>query len=134
MQPFAGLSFMQLDTDGFTETGGSAALTAASNTESTTFTTLGLRLGRQVTDTVRVHGMAGWRHAFGDVDPTATFTLAGSTPFTIAGAPIAEDALVIEAGFEVEVSDTLSLGAGYDGQFGDGSTANQVEGHLRLRF
>ena len=134
IQPFAGLSFMQLDTDGFTETGGSAALTAASNTESTTFTTLGLRLGRQVTDTVRVHGMAGWRHAFGDVDPTATFTLAGSTPFTIAGAPIAQDALVIEAGFEVEVSDTLSLSAGYDGQFGDGSTANQIEGHMRLRF
>ncbi len=133
-QPFAGLSFLQLDTDGYSETGGSAALTAASSTETTTYTTLGLRLGRQVTGEVRVYGMAGWRHAFGDVDPTTTFTLAGSIPFTVTGAPIAEDALVVEAGFEVDVSDTLSLSAAYDGQFGDGSTANQVEGQLRLQF
>jgi len=133
-EPFAGLSFTQLDTDGFTETGGSAALTAASSTENTTFSTLGLRMERNVTEKVRLQGMAGWRHAFGDVDPTTTFTLPGSTPFTVAGAPIAEDALVIEAGFEVEVSDGLTLGAGYDGQFGDGSTLNQIEGYLRLRF
>lgn len=134
IQPFAGLSFMQIDTDGFNETGGSAALSAAANTESTTFTTLGLHLGRQLTDTVRLRGMAGWRHAFGDIDPSTTFTLAGSTPFTIAGAPIAEDALVIGAGFEMSVSDTVTLGIGYDGQFGDGSTANQIDGHLRVRF
>ena len=134
IEPFANLSFMQLKTDGYSETGGSAALSAASDTESTIYTTLGLRLGRQVTDTVRIHGMAGWRHVFGDIDPTTTFTLAGSTPFTVAGVPIAEDALVIQAGFEVEVSDSLTFGAGYDGQFGDGSTANQFEGHLRLWF
>ena len=134
IEPFAGISFMQLETDGYTETGGSAALTAAADTESTTFTTLGVRLGRQLTDTVRLHGMAGWRHVFGDVNPTTGFTLAGSIPFTVAGAPIAQDALVIQAGFEVEVSDSLTLGAGYDGQFGDGATSNQFEGHLRLRF
>ncbi len=134
IEPFANLSFMQLDTDGYTETGGSAALTAASDTQSTTFTTLGLRVAQQMTQTVQLHGMAGWRHAFGDTDPSATFALAGSIPFTVTGAPIAVDALVIQAGFDVEAKDNVTFGMTYDGQFGDGSSANQIEGHLRVLF
>ncbi len=134
VEPFANLSFMQLDTDGYTETGGSAALTAASEAQSTTFTTLGLRVAQQMTRTVRLHGMAGWRHAFGDTDPSATFALAGSIPFTVTGAPIAVDALVMQAGFDVEAANNVTFGVAYDGQFGDGSSANQIEGHLRVLF
>ena len=134
IEPFANLSFMQLDTDGYTETGGSAALTAASDTQSTTFTTLGLRVAQQMTRTVRLHGMAGWRHAFGDTDPSTTFALAGSIPFIVTGAPIAVDALVIQAGFDVEATNNVTFGVAYDGQFGDGSSANQIEGHLRVLF
>ena len=134
IEPFAGISFLQLDTDSYTEAGGSAALTAASDTESITFTTLGIRFGHKVSNRTRVYAMAGWQHAFGDVDPTSTFTLAGSIPFTVAGAPIALDALVLGLGFDVEMSNAVTLGARYDGRFGDGTTANQLEGWARLRF
>jgi len=134
LEPFGGVSYLQLDRDGFTEAGGSAALSASSNTEETTFTTLGVRVGQEVTDTFRVQGTAAWRHAFGDVDPTAGFTLAGSDPFTVAGAPIAEDALLVEAAVELDLANNLTLGVGYGGRFGDGTTANQVQGYLRLAF
>ena len=134
LEPFGGVSYLQLDRDGFTETGGSAALSAGSNTEETTFTTLGVRVGQQVTDTFRVQGTAAWRHAFGDVDPTAGFTLAGSNPFTVAGAPIAEDALLVEAGVELDLANNVTIGVGYGGRFGDGTTANQVQGYLRVAF
>ncbi len=72
-------------------TGGSAARTTASDIDSTLFTRLGLRRGFQVTETLRATATAGWRHVFGDVDSEATSSLAGSTPFSIAGAPFARD-------------------------------------------
>ena len=53
----------------------------------TIFTTLELRTGFQLTPTLRAEGITGWRHAFGDVDLSPTFTLAGSTPFAIHAAP-----------------------------------------------
>ncbi|MEM8590309.1 MAG: autotransporter domain-containing protein [Pseudomonadota bacterium] len=134
LEPFGGVSYLQLDRDGFTEAGGSAALRASANTEETTFTTLGVRVGQEVTDTFRVQGTAAWRHTFGDVDPTADFTLAGSDPFTVAGAPIAEDALLVEAAVELDLATNVTLGVGYGGRFGDGTTANQVQGYLRLAF
>ena len=100
-EPFANLAYVSVHTDGFTETGGAAALTSAGSTTDATFTTLGLRgstdfaLGG-INATAR--GMLGWRHAFGDVTPTSSFAFAGGDTFTIAGVPIARDAAVIEAG------------------------------------
>ena len=46
--------------------------------------------------------MLGWRHVFGDVTPTSTlaFASAPSIPFAVAGAPIARDALAVEAGLD----------------------------------
>ncbi len=134
LQPFAGVSFISLDTDGYTETGGSAALTAASDTQNTTFTTLGVRSSIQVMDTVQARGMLGWRHAFGDVDPSSTFTLAGSDPFTITGAPTAQDALVADLGLEAQLSDNAFLGVSYNGQYGDGTTTHGFNAGFRARF
>jgi outer membrane autotransporter protein len=78
--------------------------------------------------------MAGWRHAFGDVGPASTFTIAGSTPFTILGAPIAQDAAVIEAGIDIEASDNVTIGASYEGQYGDGAIANGFNARLLAQF
>lgn len=134
LEPFAGVSFISLDTDGYTETGDSAALTAASDTQDSTFTTLGVRSSMQVMNTIRTRGMIGWRHAFGDTDPTSVFTLAGSNPFTVTGAPIARDAFVTELGLEAELSDNAFLGASYNGQYGDGTTAHGFNAEFRARF
>ncbi len=40
---------------------------------------------------VTARGSLGWRHAFGDTAPTTTLAFAGGSPFSIAGAPIAEE-------------------------------------------
>ncbi len=112
IQPFAGISFMQLDTDGYTESGGVAALTAASDSNSTTYTTLGVRASRKLAKAATLQVMAGWRHAFGDIDPTATLALTGGPPFVVTGAPIAQDALAVELGFDYAVSNRLTLSAG----------------------
>lgn len=133
-EPFAGVTHIGLDTDGFSENGGLAALTASSDTQQTTFTTLGLRSSIEVGERIRTRGMAGWRHAFGDTDPTATFTLSGSSAFTVTGAPIAQDAFVTELGLDIDISARAILGVSYNGQYGDGATAHGFNAALRGRF
>ena len=134
LEPFAGVSSIYLDTDGFSESGGDAALVASSDTESIMFATLGLRGAMQVDDMIHLRGMAGWRHAFGDTDPSSTHTMAGSSAFTVTGAPTAEDALDIELGVEVGLSANAFLGVAYKGRYGDGAAAHGFNAGLRVTF
>ena len=134
LEPFAGVSHTGLASDGFSESGGDAALTSSSDTDNTTFTTLGMHGAMVLLDTVHVRGMAGWRHAFGDTDPSSTHTLSGSSPFTVTGAPTAEDAVVTEFGIEASLSDNAFLGVAYKGQYGDGAATHGFNAGLRVTF
>nr|WP_246252799.1 autotransporter domain-containing protein [Mesorhizobium camelthorni] len=78
--------------------------------------------------------MVGWRHAFGDVTPLSSFAFAGSDPFTIAGTPIAEDALVLEAGVDFGLTEKASLGVSYFGQIGDGAQDHGFRADLTVKF
>jgi len=68
------------------------------------------------------------------VDPASTFSIAGSAPFTILGAPIAQDAAVAEAGIDIRVSESVTIGASYEGQYGDGAIANGFNARLLAAF
>lgn len=138
LEPFVGLAYVSLHTDGYAETGGPAALTTGSDTTGVTYTTLGLRgstsfaLGSAL---ATAKGMLGWRHAFGDVTPLATYTVAaGSDLFTVAGLPIAENSLLVDLGLDVAVSDSLTLGLAYGGQFGNDAQDQSVRGTLDWKF
>ncbi|WP_156410316.1 autotransporter domain-containing protein [Bosea sp. Root381] len=101
LEPFAGLAYVNLRTDGFREIGGAAALTARSRTTGVGYTTLGLRASSNFALSgmdLTLRGALAWRHAFGDVDPQATLAFAGSAPFSTAGVPIAKNAALLEAG------------------------------------
>ncbi len=134
LEPFAGVSYTGLATDGFSESGGDAALTASSDTDHTAFTTFGMRGAVQVDDMVHARGMAGWRHGFSDTDPSSTFTMSDSPAFTVTGAPTAEDALVAELGIEAGLSDTTVLGVAYKGRYGGGTAAHGFNAGLKVRF
>ena len=136
-EPFANIAYMSLSTKGFSETGGAAALTSSAVTSSVTTTTVGLRAGSAFTVaglTGQARGTVGWQHAFTDTTPWASLQLAGGTPFTAAGVPIAQDAALLELGVDVRLSDRASLGIGYTGQFAAGSQDQTVRGNLTYRF
>jgi outer membrane autotransporter protein len=137
LAPFANLAYVNLDTDGFAETGGAAALTAAGQTWDTTFSTLGLRAEMPVavggTDG-RIRAVAGWRHAFDDT-PEATLAFAsGGAGFTVAGAPLARDALVLDAGLEMDVAPNVRLGLSGGGQLGSGVADGNLKADFTVRF
>lgn len=136
-EPFARAAYVHLHTDGFEEEGGAAALTADSDNQDITFTTLGLRAAAQLSvgqSSVTAQGLLGWRHGFGDITPETMFTLAGSADFDIAGVPVARDALLMEAGLAARLSESVMLGASYSGQTGDGVEDHGVRGNLTVTW
>ena len=137
-EPFANLAYVNLHTSGFTETGGPAALRVAAGSTDVTFSTLGLRgqttLASSFGETT-LRGSIGWRHAYGDVIPTALMTFAaGGNPFLIAGVPIAKDALAVDAGFDVRITPTAMLSLSYNGQYGSGLTDTGMKANLTVKF
>lgn len=139
LEPFAALAYVNLQNGDFTETGGAAALTAASQSLDATFTTLGLRAATLVALTDRTemtaHGTIAWRHAFGDVTPEFAFAFASNgLPFTIAGVPIAEDSLVVDAGLDFNVTADARLGVAYSGQLASDAQDNAILGNLHIAF
>jgi outer membrane autotransporter protein len=104
----------------------------------TTYSTLGARVVATMptsAGTVTFKGMLGWRHAFGDVAPEARFSVAGfPTPFLVVGAPIDRDSLVVEAGLNWQVSETVTVGVMYDGAIGQRDQEHTLRGSLSVRF
>lgn len=102
-----------------------------------TTTTLGLRgefRFQSVGMPGRVYAMAGWRHAFGDLDPTTTMAFHDSASFTVAGAPLAQDAAVMQFGVDMRLTESASVGVAYNGQFGGGNQQNAGTINVAWRF
>lgn len=136
-EPFANLAHVRVKTDGFSERGGSAALTANSDTNNTTFSTLGLRVSAPFslgTIDVEARGMVGWIHAYGDTSPVSSLAFATGNGFDVAGIPIAEDTAAVEAGIDFNLSRQSTLGVSYTGQFGSGLTQNAVDAKFAVKF
>ncbi|AQZ52200.1 Extracellular serine protease precursor [Martelella mediterranea DSM 17316] len=137
VEPFANLSFVQVKTDGFTETGGTGALTVDGQTMNATFTTIGLRAATDfdfggVATSAR--GALGWMHAFGDVDTETTARFATGNDFTVFGTPLDRNTAIIEAGLDFQVTESATIGIGYAGQFGENARDQGLNADLRVRF
>lgn len=136
-EPFANLAYVNLSTDGFSETGGPAALNVRGRSSGVTFTTLGLRASQQFNlgaMNLTARGTIGWRHAFGDVTPISVASFAGGTPFSIAGLPIAKNAAVVEAGLDLNLTPQATLGISYGGQFGSRLSDQSLKGNFTWKF
>lgn len=140
IEPYAGLAWMSQRAQGFSESGGSAALRGSSQTDTVTTFTLGLRgktmldlsAGKQVT----LFGGLGWRHASGDVTASrnVAFIQGNGASFQVSGAPIAKNAALVDAGVEASVGRNAALGLSYNGQYGNGNTNHVGSLYLKMRF
>ncbi|MCQ1781372.1 autotransporter domain-containing protein [Neorhizobium galegae] len=137
LEPFINFSHVSIRSGAFTESGAAAALTGRDNTTDMTFSTLGLR-GEKAFDfdgmQARLTGTIGWRHVFGETIPTFSQSFAGSASFRVAGAPIAKDALVLEAGLGLDLSPNATLGLSYQGQIANHAYDLGLKATLDVRF
>jgi outer membrane autotransporter protein len=133
LEPFANIATVSLQSGGFAETGGAAALTIKGDNANVTFTTLGLKgaYGLSLGDTMlTAHGSLGWRHAFGDLLPSSVMSFQTGNAFTIQGVPVAQDGLALDAGFDLPVARNILLGVTYSGQFASAAHDNAVKLNL----
>src|SRR5262249_24048818 len=136
-EPFANLSYANLHLDSFAEEGGTAALSGASSNEDVTFSTLGLRVSKQFvigSSDVEGRGTLGWQHAYGALSPTSQLAFAGMDTFDVVGLPIARDAAMLEAGFDVRLGAAATIGLSYRGRIASESTDNGFRVDLTSRF
>jgi outer membrane autotransporter protein len=133
VEPLAGLAYVHVRDGSFAEAGGLAALSSASASESTGYSTLGVRAATAVplaNGTVLVpRGSVQWQHAFGDVTPVNALAFQSTgTSFTVAGIPIARNAALVEGGFDWRFSPQARLGAFYQGELAAHADSHAFKG------
>ena len=137
LEPVLQGAAIHIHQDGFSETGGVAALRGFGQDNDVQTTTLGVRgeIAPWSTLPVVARAFLGWRHAFGDANPAALLAFeAGSSAFSVTGAPIDRNALAAEAGLDWRASSALTLGVSYSGQVGDRAEDHAVKGKMEYRF
>ena len=138
-EPYAGLAYVDLNTDGFTETGGAARLSAEDAGTNTIYTTLGARGAHDVALAgveARLEGGLAWRHAFDDTAGRADLAFdAGGEAFTLTGVPIAQDAALVDFGVGFPIAGKRgAVAVSYVGQFSGDVADNGVRARIGFRF
>lgn len=137
--PIANFQYTNLDLDSFTERGSLAPLSFGNQSNESIRTTLGLKAsydwkccGRLIRPSVRV----AWQHEFGDTAAALNSSFAsGGSSFTVNGPDIGEDAVLVGAGFSVQISERASAFFYYDGEFGRSNyQLNAISGGVRIEF
>ncbi|MGF6516647.1 subtilase-type serine protease [Pseudomonas sp. BT76 TE3572] len=139
IEPFASLGYQRYQRDTYTEKGGAAALKVQGQTQNNLNSTFGLRLaklntldnGMQLTPRFS----AGWKHTYGDVySDTRQRLVTGGKNFTVSGAELDRDSLLVDAGLDLGLSAKHTLGVGLTGEIGTDSRNHGVTGQWRMSF
>ncbi|ODR93903.1 hypothetical protein AUC70_09825 [Methyloceanibacter stevinii] len=139
LEPFGGFAYVSVESEGFGEKGGAqASLRTSGIDQDVGYTTVGLRAATTMlwgAMQVTPHVEGAWLHAFDDVAPSASLVFATTgVGFDVSGVPLAEDSALIDAGLDFALSDRLSAGVSYSGQYADSVSDNAVKGRFTWLF
>lgn len=120
------LGLSALTVDGFSESGGLAALSRGRENRANFDSMLGIRNNFNLYDRVFIESEVGWKHVFGQTRPEADhrFVTAGDY-FSIRGVPVNRDALVVDLGGSLKLNENLSLTLNYNGDYGSRGQTHQ---------
>ncbi len=144
--PFAGLTVQNFRQNGYSETSRDAATGAPGvlglAVQPKTTTSVRSQLGGQIGSSfalgeelvVSPRLRLAWAHEFNtERSVTATFnSLLPGSPFSVAGAQAASDALVLSAGVDIDLTSRVRLYAQFDGDFASNAQSYAGTGGIRL--
>ena len=138
LEPFAGLAYVHLDMNGFTESGPVAGLTSGGFDMNVGYGTLGVRAGTTVQwdgTTLIPHGSLAWQYAFGETTPEQALAFASTgIGMVIEGAPIARNSALVEIGVDIVAAPGATLGLSYIGQYSDDFSDTGLRGRFTWKF
>ncbi|MNL05559.1 Extracellular serine protease precursor [compost metagenome] len=138
-EPFASIGYQRYQRDSYTEKGGAAALKVHGQSDENLSSTFGLRLaqingldnGMQLTPRFS----AGWKHTYGELySYTRQRLVTGGRDYTVYGAPLDRDSLLVDAGLDLRVSANNTLGVSLNGEAGSDGRSYGVTGQWRIAF
>lgn len=133
VSPFLNLAHTRVETGASGESGGAAALQAASSSTNTSFGTLGARGRLDLANHVDLHGTLGWQHAFGTTTPEQVLNFAGGPGFTEYGVPIAKNAALVQVGLGWHKGN-LAVDLDYEALAGGGARDQSAKLTVRMLF
>ena len=139
IEPIAQIAYVQLHADNFQESAGISALSGQSNNTNVPYSTLGGRFTAQVSQSENFiwngRAVIGWRHAYDDVNPVASFAFSGGSPFVITGTPLARNALMIDAALLADqLQKNLRLTLAYNGEIASHVRDHGIRGVVSWKF
>jgi subtilase-type serine protease len=136
IEPFLGLAHIQVESDPYRESG-KAGLVSGRDQQDVTFTTLGLRTDTTLkfeSGDALLHGLLGWRHALDEAIPTASHAFSAGDTFSVAGAPIARNAALVEAGLRLRMSERVNFDFSYSGQIASDAKNHGLRATVEVAF
>ena len=127
VEPYVSVTHVSVNMKGGMETGGAAALDIQKAKLDTTFETAGVRAMHAFANGLSLHGMVGYRHADGDIAPTASLAFNGGSSFTVGGLPLARDAVLVDAGIKGRMGPRTTLDVHYTGLMGENRVATSYQ-------
>ena len=134
IEPFGRFTLARLDTEGFTETGGDAALSGANHARTTAGSLLGAHFATAREQRLRFEGTLAWQHAFSGYRSSADLIFGGGLPFGIVGASSSRDAGVIDLSAVMGISASVEASVTYHGMIGNSGDGHAVTVGFALRF
>lgn len=134
VEPFANLSLVRVDIDGFTESAGAASLSAQESDLDSNITTLGLRFGIAQDSKLSLNAKLGWQHRLSDLQSETAFNFTTGPSFISAGSLLSRNAAVAQVEALYNVSDKIDFGLSYDGSYGSDSQDHALFGRVTFSF
>lgn len=135
--PFFSSAYVMLDTDGFTEDGGEAALKVKSSDEDSLLTALGVRAdGSYMLGTVQMKPFASiaWQHRYDDGADESKLAFADGSSFSAYGVSYTRDTAVLKLGVSNGLTENTELDFAYSGQFSEDVNDQSLRANLNIKF
>lgn len=137
LEPYATVSYVNLQTEAFAEQGGVSAVSSGSARHDQLYTTIGARLGHDIvleTGSGRAMLDIGWRHAYDNQSVMSTLFYAGGDGFSVAGTAMARDVALLNLGLSYDLGPSATLTFRYGAVFGAGVLDQSASAQLGVRF
>ena len=135
LEPFVGLTQVQVKSDGFHEKGGDSRLQGKSASNDLTLLGVGLRHRWKPADSrFEWSSSLAWQRAVGQTDTHRTLAFDGSETFKVAGLEVPRDVLQASVQGRLALAPGLHATLGYNGELGNDGQANALQAGLDFSF
>lgn len=140
IEPYLQYAHVELDTDGFTEDGGAAALRGRDANARVDLGTAGVRLAVNLSGSsqeqswLSLRGNLGYRYAGGNQGQTTQLSFDGTQWYGVRSPVIRDEAMLVELGFAARTTANSMLEFGYSGALSDDARDHGANARFSLQF